>query len=324
MSHVAVWLTNYANDDYLEVAIASVLNQSHTDLNLYICDNHSPGSRVADIIWDAVQDKRARAVTTPKGLAGIPMMKFCWEFLNGTVQDYSITIGGHDAWESPEFLSTLVERISTDTYKTPAIVYPDVWQIDEKGEIFSRYVDILQTANLNPLLLPQFVISGVNSPQLFGLWNEEVRRRVPVRYACSGWDHLVVAEASIHGTILFEPRVRLLMRAPPGDDDLTKYGLRHLDPVLRAAGPKDYVQQLAWMLTLIDKVMEPVPPAAKAHYRMMLSTAMFCTYNVLRGHNLNICPGAGDGFYALQEVQQIFGAAKHIDGMYRKLVKDLA
>lgn len=325
MSHVAVWMTNYASEAYLEAAIASVLKQSHTNFTFYLCDNHSPGVRVREIIAAAVaKDPRVIVITPPKGLAGIPLMQYCWEYLNTRTQHYTITLGGHDVWESPDFLATMVNHIETNNYLTPALVYPDVWQLSPENAIVSRYCDIMQVANQARHMLPQYVISGVSSPQLFGLWNEQVRRRVPFRYACSGWDHLVVAEASLHGVLLFEPRVRLLMRAPAHDDDLTKYGLRHLDPTLRAAGPKDYVQQLAWMLALVDQAVLSMPEAARPHYRMMLVTSMFCTYNALRGHNLGICPGGGDAFYKNQEVQQIFGAARHIEGMYRKLVKDIA
>jgi hypothetical protein len=320
MSHVAVWMTNYASERYIGDAIRSVLNQSHRDLTLYIADNHSPGDDVKHTL-NEMSRPRMKVLDVPKGLAGIPLMKFCWDYLNTTQQDYSITIGGHDVWESEHFLSTLVERISTDTYVKPAIVYPDTWQLNFDSKVVSRFPDIMQVAAQARHMLPQYVISGVNSPQLFGLWSESVRRRVAFRHCCSGWDHLVVAEAAVHGTILFEPRVRLLMRAPSADDDLTKYGLRHLDPALLAAGAKDYIQQLEWILYLVDQVTEDVPSAARPHYRMMLITSMFCTYNALRGQNLSVCPGAGDEFYKLPEVQQIFGAAKHIEAKYRELIK---
>jgi glycosyltransferase involved in cell wall biosynthesis len=330
MMKVAVWLTNYASEQFLPTAIESVLKQSHRDLVLYIADNHSPGTRVQGILADAAySDGRVHIMTVPTGLAGIPFMKHCWDFLSTQEQDYTITIGGHDEWRDPDFLAKLVEKMNltkaegSQLGRTTAVVYPDTWQLDFEGKLCSHYGNICQYSGGTPVaLLPQNVIENVSSPQLFGLWNEEVRRRVPMRHCCSGWDHLIVAEAALHGMIVFEGRTQLLMRRPPMDDDLVKYGLRHLDPALRAAGPRDYLQQLEWLLYMLDTAILSVPVVARPHYRMMLTASLFCTYNALRGVNLGICPGAPSDFYALEEVKQIFGAAQHIDRMFRKLVKD--
>jgi glycosyltransferase involved in cell wall biosynthesis len=329
MSHVGVWLTNYGSEQFLPTAIESVLKQSHRDFILYVADNHSPGVRVAEILVGALNaDPRVRILYPPKGLAGIPFMKWCWEFLSTRDQDYTITLGGHDEWRDPDFLAKLVAKaellkseIAQNNGRKVAIVYPDTWQLDFDGKLCSHYGNIMQHAGQCAFaLLPQNVIMNVSSPQLFGLWNEEVRRTIPVRHCCSGWDHLIVSEAAMHGMIIFEGSTQLLMRRPPLDDDLTKYGLRHLEPALRSAGPKDYLQQLEWLLYLLDIGLKAVPPEARPHYSMMLTTSLFCTYNALRGMNLAICPGGAEAFYALEEVRQAFAGAQHIEKQFRALV----
>ncbi len=319
--HVAVWMTNYASEEFLPAAIQSVLSQSHGELTLYIADNHSPGEARSIIERFASRDKRIVVLDVPEGLAGIPLMKFVWDHLNTTAQDYTITLGGHDLWEKPEFLETMVSRITHEVYKKTAIVFPDTWQLNAKNEICSHYSDIMQVANQAYALVPQYVISGVSSPHLFGLWDESVRRRVPFRHCCSGWDHLIVAEAALYGTIVFEPRVKLMMRAPAADDDLVKYGKRHLSALQLASRQKDFLEQLEWMIHSLDIALESLPAANKTLYKMMLTSSMVGTYIALRGVNLFTVPGAMEAFNQLPEVQQIFGAATHIDKTVRQLVR---
>jgi Glycosyl transferase family 2 len=326
MSHVAVWMTNYASEAFLPDAIASVLKQSHKDLTLYIADNHSPGRRVAEIIdhYMAI-DKRIVKLDVPPGLAGIPLMKFCWDYLNTTQQDYTITIGGHDAWDRDDFLETLVERLSTEKHKPVAIAFPDCWQLNASNQVCGHYNDIMQVADQGLAIIPQYVICGVNSPHLFGLWNEQIRRRVPFRHECSGWDHLVVAEAAMHGMILFEPRARLYMRAPPLDDNLEKYGQRHLSKETLAAGPKDFVRQLEWMIHTLDMALETIPPDARPLYKLALTSAMVGTYMGLRGHNLyTVSAEAAKMFNTSPAMQAVFGGMQHIDKTIRQIVAAVA
>lgn len=326
---VAVWLTNYGNEAYLDAAIQSVLNQSYGDLTLYVADNRSPGTLVPEIIERAQRDSRCRVIQPPPGpkLAGIPFAKHCWDFLDTLDDDYSIILGGHDEWRDTDFLLKMVQKMDltrlemAEKGRQVSIVYPDTWQLDFEGNLCSHYGEILQFAGgYNFTLLPQIVISTVSSPQLFGLWNEQVRRLVRFRHCCSGWDHLIVAEAALYGAILFEGRTQLLMRRPPTDDDLTKYGERHLDPELLKNPPLDFLQQLEWMLSTLDKAILTVPAPAQPHYRTLLTSALMMTYLSLRGMNLHTCPGGPDKFFAMTEVREMLGAAEHINKTARKLL----
>src|SRR5271157_6006072 len=143
MSEVGVWLTNYASEPYLPAAIEGVLNQSYKDLTLYIADNHSPGEGVKRIIDSfARHDKRVVPLDIPLDLAGIPLMRFVWNFLNDQDHKYTITLGGHDAWPEDNFLDSLVGRMREDSkIKRPAIVVPDTWQLNFENQITSHYGD---------------------------------------------------------------------------------------------------------------------------------------------------------------------------------------
>jgi hypothetical protein len=328
-----IWLNNFGNEAYLKAAIDSVLKQSMDDFILYIADNRSPQAQVAEIISNAQRDRRVKILQPPPGpkIAGIPFMRHCWDYLTqSTNHHYTITLGGHDEWRDPDFLIKMVQKMEltrqefAELGRKVAIVYPDTWQLDFEGNLCSHYGEIVQAATgFNFSLLPQIIISTVSSPQVFGLWNEEVRKQIPVRHACSGWDHLIVAEAALHGAIVFEGRTQLLMRKPPADDDLVKYGERHLDPNDLALKSVDFLRQMEWMIHILDNALNSVPAAAREHYSKMLTTSLAATYLSLRGMNLHICPGGPEDFFAKDKVRQMLGAMQHVEKMIRELTQDL-
>jgi hypothetical protein len=302
MSRVGVWMTHYSaegsnNERALPKAIESVLSQSFTDLELLIFDNHSPGKAPQIIAEAASRDARTIKIEVPKGIAGIPMAKFAWELMAARGYDYTITIGGHDFWNGPDFLKTLVERMELETEARKgnpdiAIVYADTLQVDEADIVCGRFQNILQVGQIPRQFIPQYVLTGLDSPPFFGLWNEKVRRNVPVRYECAGFDHFVVMHATLKGMLLYEGRATLVMRAPPGGDGPDKYGQRHLAKENLARGQQDFIDQLEWAVHCIDEALVDAPAEQKATMRMMLTGSMFGTYLILRPHNLFAIPDA--------------------------------
>lgn len=318
MSKVAVWMPSFNDERYLQAAIDSVLAQTFKDFTLYISDDRSTDDSWGTIKASELKDQRVSIGMPTKFLKGIEHMDFMWKWIGDHSHEYSIHIGDHDLWPT-HHLATLIERMESERatckgVREIAIVYTDTFQMDAQGAIIGRYQDIMQTAGqIGNAMLPQYVISGVNSPQLFGLWNEEVRRRIPIRHCCSGWDHLVVMEAALHGSILFEARTALTMRAPQPGTTLERYGQRHLSEEQLAKGPKDFIDQLEWCLHCVEMGLRSIPEPARPLYRSLLTSSMIATYIALRGLNLNTVPGAMQIFNTDPRVQQIFAAAKHIE-----------
>lgn len=321
MSKVLIWCPVYNEQRFLQATIDSVLAQSFTDFEIVISDNHSTDDSWSIVKAAALKDDRIIYRKPPSHLAGIPHMQYCWDLLAGD-QAYTITLGGHDLWP-PNYLDVLIGRAEYHEHTEgtpPAIVYADTWQIDANNNAYARYKDVLQIGQMGKPMIPQYVIAGVNSPQLFGLWSESVRRKSPFRHACSGWDHLIVAEAALHGAILFEGRTSFLMRGTNADSDLSDYGKRHLSAEMLAAGPQDFINQLEWMIHCVDIGVGEIPEEARPFYRSLLTASMFCTYMALRGQNLHVVPGAMEIFNALPEMRQAFGAVAAIDANVRKLL----
>ena len=325
-SHVACWLSNYNSERYLRRAIESVLGQTHTDLTLYVFDNHSTDSAPQIIQEYASKDTRVVVPEIPKGLAGIPLMDCAWRYLNKTKQDYTITLGGHDFWNTADFLKTLVDRMDGEIAArapshTVAICYTDVMQVNMEDEVCGRYQDIMQIGQIGRPFIPQVVISSVNSPQLFGLWNEKVRRALPIRHLCGGWDHLIVMEAALHGMILFDGRVQLVMRAPPPGDNSDSYGKRHLSPENLKRGQQDFIDQLEWCIHCVNLATDDIPGDGQATFRMMLTASIIDAYCVLRGSNLMQIPGAYQSFTANPLVIEMMKGAHQTLRMANALIK---
>lgn len=318
MSTVAVAMTTYNDVEFLPRAIESVLSQTFRDFDLYIFDNYSPDPAVAKVLQHyADSDKRVHIVELPQGLAGIGVMSYWWEFLRLLDQKYTITLGGHDCWNQAEFLEILVTRMEetlpayATVNKTVSLIYPDTWQVNQQDQIVGKYQTFWQFASEIPEHIKALsAIATVNSPQLFGLWNEAVRRQLPMRHKCSGWDHLVVTEAALYGHILYEPQAQLVMRTPKPSDNLELYGKRHLTDEQRAAGPKDFYQQLDWLRASLMRGVEGLPASQRENYAKLVCGAAAGLYMALRGHNLLIVPGA------MQEFMKDPHAQRMLSGVY--------
>lgn len=319
MAKVGVWMTNYGNEQFLTRAIDSVLKQSFTDFELLFTDNHSPSGEPNMVAAGyASDDERVVVLDTPDlDRKGIPHMRWVWDTVLGDRgYEYTILIGGHDFWNGPEFLGKMVSTMDLARASWQqadgdiSLVYPDTWQVNNAGEACGRYADIMQIGQIPWMVRPLYVINGCNSPQAYGLWNEAVRRKIAVRHACSGWDHLVVAEASLHGQILFEPAAQLVMLAPGEGASMDQYGAKHLAKEKREGGMQDFCDQLEWVQELARQA------AAKerldAHSSMLLTASMVSNYMLLRGYNLLAAPGAMQEFGTDERVRQIMGAAHHI------------
>ena len=321
---IAVWMTNYNSERHIGKAIESVLKQTHQDLILYVFDNHSTDRAPAIIQEYALRDENDERIIipeVPEGLAGIPLMDYAWQWMDDEGQDATIHIGGHDYWHE-RTLERLVQRLNA--HPAAAIVYSDTYIVDEAGNVCHRYPDIINFQGRQALpQIPLPAIFGVDSPHLFGLWRESVRREIPIRHHCSGWDHLLVAEAALHGHILYEPNAALFMRAIARDDSSQKYGQRHLSKDTLGSKSLDFKRQLEWMMHIVDESMQAVPEPVRQIYRMIYRNAMIAGYLGLRGGNLGIVPGAFEEWSADGNVQQIYAAMAHIEKHSRMLLENV-
>jgi hypothetical protein len=260
-------------------------------------------------------------------------MKFCWDRLTAeTDHRYTITLGGHDTW-LPGHLELLTGRLDHEipmmlnARPNPveiALLYTDVMQVNHQREIVGRYMDVMQIGQIPRAMIPHFAIVGMNSPHFFGLFNERIRKQIKIRYPCAGFDHLVIAEAALHGQILFEGRSPLHMLGPdPDPRGLASYGEKHLPAEALKAGMRDYLQQIEWYRHMILNSLDYCPAEAKPLHQALGITSMIALYMALRGQNLLCVPGAMEQFNNDQNVKMVLGGAQHIEKYVNLLLADI-
>jgi hypothetical protein len=304
MAKVLIWMPAYNEGAHIGAAIESVLAQTFTDWQLIISENFCTDNTLEEILKR--QDPRIELMTPPTHLAGIPHMNFCWQRLSAGGHKYSIMLGAHDTWDK-NCLERLVARMESAPIhgeRPRAIAYPEVYQMNEAGQICGLYLNYDQWSHPNMPTLPVRVITSVDSPQVYGLWNEETRRQVPIRHECSGWDHLIVMHAAMLGQVLYESSAKLIMRAPPADSSLEKYGQKHLSKEILAAGPRDFYNQLEWCKHVADIASEHIQEVNRGVMSALNFNSVMQAYLVLRGYNLMTVPGAYEQFASDPQVQQ--------------------
>ena len=322
MAKVLVWMPCYNEAAYIGAAIDSVLAQTFADFELLVSDNHCTDSSIEEIVKR--QDRRIQLMTPTEHLAGIAHMNFCWQRLNTGEHKYSIMLGAHDTWDS-NLLERLVARMEAGQMqgeRPRALVYPETYQMNEAGQICGVYLNYDQWSHSSAALMPLRIIVGVDSPQCFGLWNEEIRRELPIRHECSGWDHLIVMHAGVLGQILYEPSAKLIMRAPPADSTLEKYGQKHLSKETLAAGTRDFFNQMEWCAHVVGLANESIQEINRGVMGAFNFNAIMQAYLVLRGYNLMTVPGAYEKFASDPEAQQYISMsvqlAQAMSGMIAK------
>jgi hypothetical protein len=128
-------------------------------------------------------------------------------------------------------------------------------------------------------------------------------------------------EAALHGMILFDGRVQLVMRAPPPGDNSDSYGKRHLSPENLKRGQQDFIDQLEWCMHCVKLACADMPAEAAATYRMMLTASMVATYMTLRGTNLMQIPSAFQEFVTNPLVIEMQKGCHHVLRFAEQLIK---
>ncbi len=310
----------YNEGRFIGTAIDSVLAQTFTDFTLLISENHCTDNTVEEIVKR--QDPRIKLMTPPQHLAGVPHMNFCWQRLDVGEHQYSIMLGAHDAWD-PNCLERLVARMEAPpiTGERPrAIVYPETYQMNQDGQICGFYLNYDQWSHSSLPTMPLRVITSVDSPQVFGLWNEEIRRQIPIRHECSGWDHLIVMHAAVLGQVFYEPSAKLIMRSPEPGGSLEKYGAKHLSKEILGAGTRDFFNQLEWVRYVVGLASEHIPEMNRDLLTAINFNATAQAYLVLRGYNLMTVPGAYEAFASSPEIAQYFSASVQLANMLAAMI----
>ena len=247
---VLIWSNVYNEEEHLEETIRSVLAQSHDNFKFLISDNYSTDKTAEILERYSFRDPRIVLIRPGHHLSGGEHGMWVFnEKLNeyGSSAKYSIHIGGHDFW-APDCLEQLL--LVADRRDGCSIVYGSASEVDCDNKILKRYGGFVQSDTVLRALRPAVVLSALGHNVLgFGLFRESIRRRLAARYNCAGGDHLIVAEASLHGDLVHAEKAFYYLRRSSDFGDWGAYRKKHFSDVLNWR--TDFARQLDWCLYLV-------------------------------------------------------------------------
>lgn len=289
---ITIYSGIFNEERHLQETIESVLNQSFTNFQFIISDNHSTDSTPDIIKKYMVKDSRILRFSPKKHCPSLEHGSFILNELLPTFKNkYSIHIGGHDLW-SDNYLENLFKRAESDP--DVAVVYGDTYDLDyEKNSILGKYEDHVVVSNIAKPLIPHVMLLSLQVNALaFGLTSEEKRRKASWRHKCVGADHFYVTELALQGKILHEPSAQFFLRRSKDHGSLSAYAKRHLNSRAHDSSHphRDFFQQLEWALYLVDlAVSEPTYSFyQQAPIKNMLKISLLNGYIMRYLPNLNI------------------------------------
>ena len=289
---ISVYMCVYNEERHLASAIESVLNQTFTNFQLIISDNHSTDSSLKIIEKYIKQDSRVTKVSPPNHCVSNEHAIFVWDEILPKFQNkYSINIGGHDLW-GQDYLKLLFNK--AEATQNVAIVYGDGYDLNyENDQILGKYEDhIALSQTINPFIPIVMLLSLRVNIIIFGLMLESKRRKIKLRHICTGSDHFYVTEMALLGKVLHEPNAQFFMRRSKDHGSLTAYAKRHLklDAAANTKPYRDFYLQLEWALYLIELAVDDPGYAffQQAPIKNMLKVSLINGYIVRYLPNLNM------------------------------------
>jgi glycosyltransferase involved in cell wall biosynthesis len=192
---VTIGVPLYNEETFLELALDSLLAQTHRDVEIIISDNASTDRTEAICRARAAVDSRIRYIRQPKNIGAIPNF---FGLLDEARGEYFMWGSGHDLWH-PEF----VEKCASVLERRPEVglVYPRVRWIDREGSPITDedYAEGIGTMNLGQIARFNSVLwRSVQNPSFYGLYRTGMLRRLKTRPHTHGWDKVVLAELSLY------------------------------------------------------------------------------------------------------------------------------
>ena len=313
----------YNEAKYLRKTIASVLSQTHRDFVFLISDNHSTDGS-AEIIEEACrQDSRIQKTSPPVHMPSLDHGDYLYaEFLNKSdAYTYSIFIGGHDVWH-PNLLECLVTHADADP--NSSVVFTDAYKLDKDDNIQDKYQGIMHVSDIPIALRPHYVLTGLTyNLVIYGLSRETKRKLVPLRQRCSGIDHFMVAEISLHGSLVYAPGSKVYLRDISTHESAhDTYVKKHLPKHYQDNPILDFAMQLEWATYLIEKATSMDPFYQQDPIKNLLKSSLISAYICRYWHNLLGFNRGFETFFNHEKVRQLMGLATQGNSVFSDFMNE--
>jgi glycosyltransferase involved in cell wall biosynthesis len=208
---VSVGLPVFNGETFLEVAISSVLAQSHDDLELIICDNAST-DRTAEICNDyAARDARIRYFRNPHNLGAAPNYNLAFSHARGRYFKWL----AHDDRMTPSYLAKTVRVL--DERSDAVLCNSVVSYIDPSGAPIGLYNSGLSRADSQSAAarFGWMVLRSHSCVDFFGLIRREALQNSLLHGSFHGADRALLAQLAIRGRLIQLPAPLVEMREHP-------------------------------------------------------------------------------------------------------------
>jgi len=141
---VSIIMTVYGRDEYLDVAIDSILNQTYSNIELIVVDDRSPDDAFAYLQKRALEDSRLVAMQVEKNGGTYCAKNSAISIANG---DY-IGFMDSDDWTHPQRIEKQVEALMENGYRAICHSY---FRVNEIGDIIYKGMGAIRLACISLL-----------------------------------------------------------------------------------------------------------------------------------------------------------------------------
>jgi len=258
----AICIPAYNEEKHISKTIQSILNQTHTNFDLLISENFS-SDRTKEIILEfTAVDERVKLLQPPCHCKSLANQRFLIDEINAKDYEYSIFLGGHD------IIDTLYVELLIETQQNnpdAAIIVGRGIEIDTQEKFLRDWPEVIQLKGGHISSRPLTVLTSLYyNVAAFGLWTRKSRSTVKYRHDCMCSDHFYVAEASLHGDIITDPRAIIYTRRTDGVGEREIYFKKHVSEKMDASNMvADFENQIEWLCHLNDLAYVGFPNAIK-------------------------------------------------------------
>ena len=209
---VSIGLPVYNGENYLRLAIDSILTQDYTDFELIISDNASADATQEICREYTARDCRIRYYRNEINIGASGNYKRVFELARGGLFKWA----AHDDVHLPAFLSRCIE-VFDKAPSTVVLVYPRAEVIDSDGRRMSELSESLHTARSRPHQRVADVLRNVAwATAQFGLFRSGALRKTRLIDGFFASDWVLLLELAILGEIWEIPEILFQRRSHPG------------------------------------------------------------------------------------------------------------
>ncbi|MFZ1413393.1 MAG: glycosyltransferase family 2 protein [Defluviicoccus sp.] len=211
---VAVGLPVYNGENYLRIAIESVLAQTFQDFELIICDNVSTDSTPAICAAYAERDPRVRYHRNPRNLGAAPNFNLTFKLISPSVEFFRWI--SHDDTMPPDSLEKSVRAL--DAHPDLVLCTSLIGMIDPDGTQTSVYDSALEATRTSDRPSERFFDTALrthNNYDTYGLIRRSAIENSLMMPSYYSGEKTTLVELSLRGKFIHIPEVLFSIRDHP-------------------------------------------------------------------------------------------------------------